>query len=119
MPNIHILNSDGSSYNYPLIKAEINIGRGKNNDIILADGTVSRNHAKIIRSEKDYLIVDLGSYNGTSVNGTPVQNSILKDKDQIKIGYYKLNFFQEDENSSALNESVILLPADDQEMIFP
>jgi pSer/pThr/pTyr-binding forkhead associated (FHA) protein len=115
MPNIHILNSDGSSYNYPLIKVETNIGRGKNNDIVLADGTVSRNHAKIIRSEKDYLIIDLGSYNGTSVNGTPVQNAMLKDKDQIKIGYYKLTFFQGIENSLTANEPVILIPVDDEE----
>ena len=75
MPNIHIINSDGSSYNHPLTRVETNIGRGKNNDIILPDGTVSRNHARIVRSGKDYYIIDLVSYNGTKVNNIPVQNA--------------------------------------------
>lgn len=115
MPNIHIIKRDGSSYNYPLAKDETSIGRGKNNDIILADGTVSRNHTKIVRSKKEYLIIDLGSYNGTTVNGIPVQNAMLKDKDQIKIGHNKLAFSQEDVNSSTVNESVILISDDEEE----
>ncbi len=115
MPSIHIINSDGGSYNYHLIKAETSIGRGKNNDIVLADSTVSRNHAKIIRSEENYLITDLGSYNGTKLNDIPVQNAILQDNDQIKVGHNKLTFFQETVNSSAVNESVILIPEDEEE----
>ncbi|MGD9159526.1 MAG: adenylate/guanylate cyclase domain-containing protein [Desulfobacteraceae bacterium] len=115
MPYIHIINSDGSSYNYPLIKAETNIGRGKSNDIILADGTVSRNHAKIVKSGKDYFIIDLGSYNGTKVNHIPVQNAKLKDKDQIKVGYFKLTYFQENKSRTTESKSVILISDDEEE----
>ena len=114
MPNIYIVNSDGSSYNYPLIKTETTIGRGKSNDVVLADSTVSRNHAKITRSKKNYFITDLGSYNGTKLNDMPVQNTILEDKDQIKIGHNKLTFSKEDENSPTVSDSVILIPEEEE-----
>ena len=115
MPNIHIIDSDGSSYKHSLTKTETSIGRGKNNDVILSDTTVSRNHAKIIRSENSYLLVDLGSYNGTKVNEMPIQNTILKDKDLVKVGHNKLTFFEEDETAITVNESVILIPDDEEE----
>ncbi|MBN2418535.1 MAG: FHA domain-containing protein [Deltaproteobacteria bacterium] len=114
MPNIFIVKSDGSSYSYLLLKNETIIGRGKSNDIVFTDSTVSRNHAKIIKSEKDYLITDLGSYNGTKLNDIPVQNAILKDKDQIKIGHNKMTFFHEDEDNSKESGSVILIPDEDE-----
>ena len=114
MPNIYIVNSDGSSYNYPLIKTETTIGRGKSNDVVLADSTVSRNHAKITRSKKNYFITDLGSYNGTKLNDMPVQNTILEDKDQIKIGHNKLTFSKEDENSPTVRDSIILIPEEEE-----
>ena len=115
MPKIHIINSDGSSYNYHLVKAETSIGRGKSNDIILVDGTVSRNHAKIVKSGKDYFIIDLGSYNGSRINDIPVQNAKLKDKDQIKVGYFKLTFFQENESGTTESKSVVLISDDEEE----
>jgi len=92
MPNIHVIAKDGRIYDYPILKEEITIGRGKDNDIILKDSTISRNHAKIIKSGKDYFLVDLGSFNGTWVNGKSIQNKLLNHEDQIKIGLAKLIF---------------------------
>ena len=92
MPSIHVIAKDGRIYDYPILKGEVSIGRGKDNDIILKDSTVSRNHARITRTKKDYFLLDLGSYNGTLVNGKSIQNALLRDEDQIKIGVTKLIF---------------------------
>ena len=92
MPSIHVIANDGRIYDYPILKDEITIGRGKENDIVLKDGAISRNHARITKSRKDYYLIDLGSYNGTSVNGKTIQNVLLKHDDHIKIGVTRLIF---------------------------
>jgi len=48
-----------------LLKNEITIGRGTENDIVLLDQTISRNHARIAKTREGYLLTDLGSFNGT------------------------------------------------------
>jgi len=62
------------------------IGRGEINNIILKDGHVSRQHAKIRISDGNYIIEDLGSMNGTFVNGEKINICYLKNGDKIKIG---------------------------------
>lgn len=122
MPSIYITTNEGRSFNYPVLKDEINIGRGKDNDIVLSDYTVSRNHARIIRTNEEYLIVDMGSYNGTKVNDKPVQNAILRDNDIIKIGLSKITFSTDESPELSLSESIILIPEmeadkDDQKIV--
>jgi adenylate cyclase len=92
MPSIHVITKDGKIFDYPINKEETTIGRGKSNDIGLKDSAISRSHAKIIQTKEAYQIIDLGSFNGTRVNGKAVQNAILSDKDQIRIGSAKLIF---------------------------
>lgn len=115
MPSLHIICKDGRIYEYPIVKDETTIGRVSENDIALADSTVSRNHAKIIRSQKDYLLVDLGSFNGTEVNNKSIQTAILKHNDLIKIGYAKLTFLTRKKSELSLTDSVILIPETDDE----
>lgn len=55
--------------NYPLDKNEIFIGRDINNDIVISDAEISRKHSRLILGEGSYVIEDLGSTNGTFVNG--------------------------------------------------
>jgi ABC transport system ATP-binding/permease protein len=63
------------------------IGRRPGNDIIVADLGVSKQHAELRRSPAGrYLIIDLGSHNGTYVNGTRVSRQELKEGDIIVIG---------------------------------
>lgn len=62
------------------------IGRGEINNIILKDGHVSRQHAKIRLSDGNWIIEDLGSMNGTYVNGEKINICYLKNGDKIKIG---------------------------------
>jgi serine/threonine-protein kinase len=66
------------------------IGRGELNNIFLKDSHVSRKHAKITISSGIYIIEDLGSMNGTYVNGEKISMHYLNNGDKIKIGN---NFF--------------------------
>ncbi|MCL4546827.1 MAG: FHA domain-containing serine/threonine-protein kinase [Deltaproteobacteria bacterium] len=66
------------------------IGRDKLNNIILKDSYVSRRHSKITILDGNYIIEDLGSTNGTYVNGEKIIIHYLTNGDKIKIGN---NFF--------------------------
>ncbi len=62
------------------------IGRGPECDLVVADRQVSREHARIRRTDAGYLLQDLGSKNGTHLNGVPIQKEILlQDGDIIQI----------------------------------
>ena len=63
------------------------IGRARDNQIVLDEPTVSRNHAWIKLQDKDFLIFDIGSANGTFVNDEPVEDPrTLEHGDVIRFG---------------------------------
>ena len=72
-------------------KSSMTLGR-QNSDILLTHRSVSRSHALIRRISDDYWIEDIGSTNGTYVNGTAVTKVVLHDNDVITIGKYTLIF---------------------------
>ncbi len=108
MPVIHIINQDGRIYNFPIIKKKTTIGRSKDNDIVLSDSRVSHYHAIVIAQEKNYLLTDLGSHNGTKVNEKFVNKSTLKHDDEIKIGNSKLTFLTKEKTSPSLLDTFSL-----------
>lgn len=108
MPNLNIIKSDGRIQDFSIIKDVITLGRGQDNDVILPDHSVSRNHAKLTKTKKGYQIADLGSFNGTKVNGKSVQNTLLKDNDEIKIGVIKLTFLTKEKPAQSPSETVVL-----------
>jgi pSer/pThr/pTyr-binding forkhead associated (FHA) protein len=75
-----------------LDKAELVLGRDSSNDFQLTDSSVSRRHVKLTRIMNDYLVEDLGSTNGTSLNGKPVQKQMLKAGDILKVGKFRLRY---------------------------
>jgi hypothetical protein len=77
---------------YPLHKGGITIGRGKNNAVVLGYPEVSGFHARIDRSGPEYILTDLQSTNGTSVNGRRVFSHRLSHGDRISIGKNSLLF---------------------------
>lgn len=79
--------------------AKMIIGRQSTNDIPLPDRTVSKRHAVIGRVRGQAVVKDLGSRNGTFVNGQKVEKAILASGDRLKVGSVALRFFQEDETS--------------------
>lgn len=70
----------------------ITIGRLPECDIPLADANVSRRHAELRRDAGAVYIVDLGSTNGTRVNGAPVRQHRLADGDLVTVGITTLRF---------------------------
>jgi pSer/pThr/pTyr-binding forkhead associated (FHA) protein len=79
--------------------AKMIIGRQSTNDIPLPDRTVSKRHAVIGRVRGQAVVKDLGSRNGTFVNGQKLEKAILASGDRLKVGSVTLRFFQEDETS--------------------
>ncbi len=70
----------------------ITIGRLPESTIVINDPNASRRHAEIRRSGNDVVVVDLGSTNGTRVNGATIRERVLSDGDQIVIGTTVLRF---------------------------
>jgi DNA-binding winged helix-turn-helix (wHTH) protein len=71
---------------WPLNKLEFVIGRGEDCDIVLPDRQVSRHHFRVVRDADGYNVEDLGSKNGTYINGAPVRGSMqLQDGDEIQV----------------------------------
>ncbi len=68
------------------------IGRHPDSHIFLDDVTVSRRHAEIRRDGRDLSADDLGSLNGTYVNGERVEGRILGSGDEVQVGRFKLMF---------------------------
>lgn len=81
------------------------IGREISNEIALNDESVSRYHAKIQADNERIILTDLGSTNGTRINGHPVQLKVLKPGDQIHIGRCVLLFGSFDEIEETLGYS--------------
>lgn len=68
------------------------IGRLPQCDIALADPNVSRRHAELRPAEGGWVVVDLGSTNGTRVNGSAVTERALQDGDEVMVGNTRLRF---------------------------
>ena len=72
---------------FSLTDGDVTVGRDGDNEIVLAENTVSRRHARLVRdSQGQFTLTDLGSANGVYINGTRIQRAILSTGDEIKIG---------------------------------
>ena len=91
-----ILSVDGQVLKeYQLSKERTLIGRKAHNDIQIDNLAVSGEHAAIITIMNDSFIEDLGSTNGTMVNGKPIKKHFLQHNDVIEIGKHKLKYFND------------------------
>jgi len=75
-----------------ITRAPVSIGRLSTNDVVLADSNVSRRHAELRRSGGRWTIVDLGSTNGTTVNGVQASERPLDHGDKLEFGTSELIF---------------------------
>ena len=71
---------------FALTRNEVVLGRGSDCDIQVDRDSVSRRHARVFRNNDQWTVEDLQSTNGSYVNDVPVQNSMLRDADFLKIG---------------------------------
>jgi pSer/pThr/pTyr-binding forkhead associated (FHA) protein len=115
-----ILSLDGTVLQeYNLDKPRLVIGRKAHNDIPIDNLAVSGEHASISTVGSDSILEDLGSTNGTLVNGQAAQKHLLQDGDLIEIGKYKLKYMSErvmikekaEEEENDFDKTMIIRPA--------
>lgn len=94
---------------FPISSKTINIGRSRDNDIILNDSRISRVHAQISNSNNEIYIRDMHSQNGTFLDLKQVDFAALKDGNEITIARFKLKFILCDENKTE-NKNIIQYP---------
>jgi pSer/pThr/pTyr-binding forkhead associated (FHA) protein len=76
----------------PIAKDRTTVGRRSHNDLTIDNLAVSGEHCVLVRSGDDVYLEDLGSTNGTTVNGQPIKRHLLLGGDLIEIGKYHLRF---------------------------
>jgi FHA domain len=89
--------------------ARVIVGREADSQIVVDDPAVSRAHAAITAVGNDYILEDLGSANGTMVNGTPVQRRILQHGDVITLGTFHLRYVDSKASSDIDLERTMLI----------
>lgn len=77
---------------FTLSETVITVGRHPDSNLVLADPNVSRHHAEIRPQGDRYAVVDLGSTNGTRVNGVRVDTQLLSDGDELTFGNTRMRF---------------------------
>jgi hypothetical protein len=101
---------------YPLEKEEIWIGREPSNDVIIPDPEVSRRHARLVLRGGGYAIEDLGSTNGTLVNGELIAGlRLLRHGDVIELGEHTSLVFEAVEPT--LDETVAVFRPEAEHMV--
>jgi hypothetical protein len=97
MAKLVLLVPNGTTLDVPLRRERLSIGRRADNDVCLPNLAVSGEHAVVVTILTDSFLEDLGSTNGTLVNGKPIAKHFLRDGDLVDIGRHKLLYFVDDE----------------------
>lgn len=107
-PALAVTNPSGNHSRVAIDRLPFLIGRQGENNLVLRDNRISRNHARISADHGDYVIEDLDSRHGVFVNGQRVKRQNLKDGDRIDFGFpdsYRLAFtLKEDELNRFLGQ---------------
>ncbi len=102
MPAKLILSMDGLVLKeITLAKERTTIGRKPHNDIQIDNLAVSGEHAVIVTILNDSFLEDLGSTNGTLVNGQPIKKHFLQSNDVVELGKYKLKYINDQAGKGA------------------
>jgi hypothetical protein len=97
---------DGTTLDIPLDHERITIGRRADNDVCLPNLAVSGEHAAVVTILDDSFLEDLGSTNGTLVNGNAIVKHFLRDRDEIDVGRHKFVYCADD-NEVASSQYVV------------
>jgi len=108
-----IMKSDsGETIDFELTKETVTIGRKPNNDIHVDNLSVSGNHAQIITILDDSFLEDLGSTNGTYINGKLVKKHALEHGDKIALGKYQIEYNNADAAENDFEQTMIIRPGE-------
>ena len=97
MAKLQIFLPDGTQISHDLQDEKITIGRLADNALQIDDGSVSSRHAEIESEVGAYHLHDLGSTNGTFVNGEQVTDAVLRHGDEVRFGVVESVFNGEEE----------------------
>jgi len=97
MAKLQIFLPDGTQISHDLQDEKITIGRLPDNSLQIDDGSVSSRHAEIELEGGSYHLHDLGSTNGTFVNGEQVTDAVLRHGDEVRLGLVEAVFNGEEE----------------------
>lgn len=86
MPSLFVIRGNDQGTRFELEGETVGLGRDSGNTVQLHDTEVSRHHAELTHTENTYVLVDLGSSNGTFVNGKRTQQHRLATGDQVQMG---------------------------------
>lgn len=86
----------GAGSRYLLDRDLSTVGRHPESEIFLDDITVSRRHVEFRRTGEGFRVHDVGSLNGTYLNGDRVDDALLQNGDEVRIGKFRLIFFASD-----------------------
>ena len=92
VPTLVMAPGTASESAYPLSGRTTVIGRAEDCDLRIADPGASRRHAELRRNDDDVTVVDLGSTNGTLLNGEKIDQADLRDGDELTIGETTFSF---------------------------
>ncbi|MBT8081397.1 MAG: FHA domain-containing protein [Gammaproteobacteria bacterium] len=92
-PHLIVSNHGSVMQELDMEQPRLLVGRSSQNDIAIGSRFVSRHHALLVRHRDVTFILDLGSTNGTFVNGTQVSNHLLHHDDVITIGHHRIKFY--------------------------
>ena len=96
MGKLVLFRADCTAQHFKLDRERITIGRRPDNHVCIAHPAVSGEHAAVVTILTDSFLEDLGSTNGTLVNGNPITKYFLRDRDEIDVGRQVLVYLTDD-----------------------
>ena len=101
MPKLQITLPDGTEQSHELAEDSITVGRISDNMIEISDASVSSHHAQLTASGKEYILTDLGSTNGTRINGRQIaegEEHKLQGGDTIFFGNIETSYLSDSDS---------------------
>jgi tetratricopeptide (TPR) repeat protein len=98
---LRILSPEAAAWEHLLDEARVVVGRAEDCDIVLDDERVSKRHFEIHRKGAEIVLIDLGSRNGTRVNGRTLSDVVLRPGDRIELGRSRLEVLAAGPTASA------------------
>lgn len=94
--SVVIIEGYSQGMEYPITAEYTVIGRDKTAGIVLKDRLASRRHAAVLYHDGEFKLQDLGSTNGTIMNGTMIEVASIKHRDKFRVGNTTFQFILED-----------------------